>query len=193
MHSSYIKNNFGELFTSMVKVYKPTNILEFGCLEGYSTSAILEGLKFNGKSFKFQAMDLFEDYPFHHANFGDLVKKFPEVDFVRADFYKSDHLIEPQAIDFMHIDVSNTALTFQVFVEKYFSKLKPGGIAVLEGGSKERDEIEWMNKYKKPKIHPYLQTLRGKFEFLVITPFPSVTIFVRQIMRNLRPLKQVEQ
>ena len=179
MHSSYIENNFGELFTTLVKLYKPTNILEFGCLEGYSTNAILEGLKFNGKSFKFRAMDLFEDYPFHHASFSVLVQKFPEVDFIKADFYKSDHLIAQQTVDFMHIDISNTAVTFQVFMEKYFGKLKPGGVAVLEGGSRERDEIEWMNKYKKPKIKPYLQSLAGKYNFITFSPYPSITLFVK--------------
>lgn len=48
---------------------------------------------------------------------------------------------------------------------------------ILEGGSKERDEVYWMNKYNKEKINPYLENLNVK----IIGQNPSMTL-IRKII-----------
>jgi len=179
MRSSYRANRYGPLFAALVRTHRPRNVVEFGCLEGYSTHHILRALEANGGSFEFRVFDLFEDYPFRHAEYAKLVRLFPEVRFTRADYYGSAGLFEDGSIDLLHIDVSNTADTFRTFVSDYFRKLKNGGIAILEGGSAERDEVAWMVAYGKPRIAPFLAGLRGRHEFVVIEAFPSVTLFRR--------------
>lgn len=179
MRSSYIDNNYGELFKALVKMYQPKAVVEFGCLDGYSSSFILQGLKENGQSFNFKVFDLFEDYPYKHGNFTELKNQFPEIEFQKADYYKSSNMFSDNSIDFLHIDVSNTSESYETFINEYYSKLKTKGIAILEGGSNERDLCEWMVKYEKPKINSFLKTLQGKFNFIVLEPFPSVTIFTK--------------
>ena len=179
MKSSYIQNHFGDLFKTLVKINKPKKIIEFGCLEGYSASCILAGLKENGGPFDFTVYDLFENYAYNHAEFKPVSEKFPEIKFIKMDYYKSELALSKESVDFMHIDISNTGETYRLFTQKYFPLLSPGGIAVLEGGSMERDNYEWMVKYNKPKIVPFLQSIKGKFNFIVLEPFPSVTVFVK--------------
>lgn len=46
----------------------------------------------------------------------------------------------------------------------------------MEGGSKEKDNIEWMIKYNKPKIQPVLEKLSKMYNILTIGKIPSITI-----------------
>lgn len=47
---------------------------------------------------------------------------------------------------------------------------------LLEGGSEERDNVEWMVKYNKRKINPYLKSISDKYDITIIDRFPSLTI-----------------
>ena len=49
----------------------------------------------------------------------------------------------------------------------------------MEGGSDERDNIEWMNKYNKPKIKPVLQEFASKFNIKTIGNMPSITLITK--------------
>ena len=62
------------------------------------------------------------------------------------------------------------------FLDKYISKISQGGIAILEGGSKERDEYEWMKKFNFNKIRPIINKISTKYDTHVLEPFPSLTI-----------------
>ena len=53
-------------------------------------------------------------------------------------------------------------------------KLNKNGLMILEGGSEERDEVEWMKKYNKRNIKPYLESLN--LEWKTIGNFPSITL-----------------
>ena len=55
-------------------------------------------------------------------------------------------------------------------------KLKKNGILLLEGGSKERDNVEWMTKYNKPKINNIINKYKNKYEIITIGTIPSITI-----------------
>ena len=65
-----------------------------------------------------------------------------------------------------------------IFLRKSFLKLEKNGLIILEGGSKERDEIEWMNKYNKPKIGPVIENykLNKNYKIATIGTIPSVTL-----------------
>ena len=47
---------------------------------------------------------------------------------------------------------------------------------VLECGSEERDNIEWMVKYGKPKIQPVLKKYNNDVIITVLEDFPSLTL-----------------
>ena len=59
---------------------------------------------------------------------------------------------------------------------------------IFEGGSPERDNIGWMDKYNKPKINPVIlkyntttSDLRGLLAVKVIGTFPSISILKKYI------------
>jgi hypothetical protein len=50
------------------------------------------------------------------------------------------------------------------------------GVMILEGGSEARDNVDWMDKYNKKKIKPYLDSISGDYIIHTINKFPSITI-----------------
>ena len=179
MRTSYRDNNYGQLFTAIVKTYRPRTVVEFGCLDGYSTLGFLRGLEANGQPYSFKVFDLFEDYPYKHPKFQVIKKRFPKAKVLKGDYYAAAKMFEKESIDLLHIDISNTGQTYQVFLDQYYPLLKKGGVAILEGGSKERDNCDWMVKYKRPKIQAVLKKLKPRFSFIVVERYPSVTIFTK--------------
>ena len=55
-------------------------------------------------------------------------------------------------------------------------KLSKKGIMIMEGGSKERDNIDWMKKYNKSTMQPIVK----KYNLKVYGTFPSITIIKSQ-------------
>lgn len=55
-------------------------------------------------------------------------------------------------------------------------KIKRNGIIILEGGSNERDNVEWMNIYNKPKIQPIIEKYSSSLNIKVIGKIPSLSI-----------------
>ena len=61
-------------------------------------------------------------------------------------------------------------------------KISEGGLIILEGGSKERDNIEWMKKFNFLKIKPILDKIKNKYKVHVLEPFPSLTIIKKTLI-----------
>ena len=59
----------------------------------------------------------------------------------------NDWLDQGEEFDLLHLDISNTAETIQTIYKKY-----PNSKIIFEGGTLERDNVEWMLKYNKSKI-----------------------------------------
>ena len=78
------------------------------------------------------------------------------------------------SIDILHIDIANTGDTYEFAIQNYLPKVR--GVMVLEGGSEERDNIEWMVKYDKPKIQPVLKKYNNDVIITVLEDFPSLTL-----------------
>ena len=55
--------------------------------------------------------------------------------------------------------------------------MSENGIMIMEGGSEQRDNVEWMIKYNKPKIQPVIK----KYGLNVVGTFPSITIIKNKI------------
>jgi predicted O-methyltransferase YrrM len=163
IESSYNINNIGKDLYDMVIKYKPTKVVEFGLLYGYSTVSIAQGLRDNNiENSKLLSFDLFDDYEYKHSvrsvvehnleryNLSDLVQ------LNKTNFYEWMETNE-DFFDMIHLDISNNGHIIND-VYNYTNKLSilhnKEIITIFEGGTVERDNVEWMNKYSKPKINP---------------------------------------
>jgi hypothetical protein len=174
--SSYIKNNYGNVFEAIAFTLQPKVTLEIGILEGYSAARLKK------HSQRTVLADLFEEFPFKHANESQIRNSFPDCEIMKLDFYKDHDLFRYASIDLMHIDIANDGNTYRHFAEQYLWKIKPGGVAVLEGGSEERDNYWWMIKFNRPKISGALREFDAEgIKYTVLQPFPSVTIVKREL------------
>ncbi len=174
MNSSYKQNNYGPLITDLVKLYRPQNIIEFGVLEGYSLQHLLEGAAAYGASVV--AYDIFDKFPGHHADKSLLADYRGVVQY--GDFFQFYMEIPNESIGCFHVDIANDGSVYEFFLDRYWPKLKKGGIALLEGGSVERDKYSWMQQYNKPRIQPVL--CQCQKNYFIFEPFPSMTLFIKE-------------
>jgi predicted O-methyltransferase YrrM len=173
MRSSYIKHNYGLVFSTLCSALLPQKIIEIGILDGYS----LEFLhKHKPSSCTLEAYDLFDDFPHNAADYKQIKEKYPDIVLEKGDYYNLVDRFPDGSIDILHIDVANDGDVYRFAVENYLKKISPKGIIVLEGGSSERDEVDWMRKYNKTKINPYLQSISDSYCITILEDFPSLTL-----------------
>ena len=176
MKSSYLqKLDYSDVIKTICFMVNPKKIIEIGILDGYSLDTFVKNTK---SDCKIEAYDIFEEFNGNSAK-RDIIKKFSEHDNILIDygnFYEKYKNIENDSIDILHIDIANNGNVYKFTIENYMSKLSKNGILILEGGSNERDDVEWMIKYKKVKINPYLESIKNKYNFITIGKLPSITI-----------------
>ena len=177
IRSSY-KNNidFNDIFDTIVFLINPKKIVEFGILDGYSLESFVGN---SSEDCSIEAYDLFDDFNGNHAEFDFINNKFNKYNNVtikKGDFYKSLDNFKDKSIDILHIDIANNGDTYEFAINNYIKKLSDHGIMILEGGSIERDNVEWMVKYNKPKINPVIKKYYNKYSVKLIEKFPSITI-----------------
>jgi predicted O-methyltransferase YrrM len=181
--SSYKRNGLGWVLYGLVRACKPKVCVEIGVLEGYSTIFIAAALSetFSGILY---AYDLWEKYPHHHVDKrvaqGNLEKAglLPYVDLFTADAKEVPNRIEGP-IDFIHIDISNDGDTYLWAMETFAHRICPKGIMVLEGGTQERDQVDWMVEHRKYPIRRALKEVSG-WDYITIPLFPGMTIMRRK-------------
>ncbi len=177
MKSSYAENNFDLVFKSLSFSLNPKKVIEVGVLEGFSLRCILENVS---EKCDVYAYDLFEDFPYNAAVKEEVQERFKEynnLQLVKKDYKLIPDLHDDETIDIIHVDIANTEETFKYCVENYLRKLKKDRIMILEGGSKDRDEVYWMKDFNKPKINPYLKSIENDYNFVILEKYPSITIF----------------
>ena len=181
--SSYKINKYNVFFDWIIKSYKPKICYEFGILNGYSTISIANSLKEINFGHLYSC-DLFEEYPYKNSKYLEFKEKIKNYDLEKfctiekIDVFDKINSIEDNSVDFVHFDISNDGEKVIKFLKLIFLKLKKNGIILFEGGSKERDEIEWMKKFNKLKISNVFDDkfFKENYNFYVFTPFPSITI-----------------
>tara|TARA_Y100000593_G_scaffold92782_1_gene185488 strand:- start:672 stop:1211 length:540 start_codon:yes stop_codon:yes gene_type:complete len=178
MKSSYLKKDltYGDIISSLVLAKKSEKIVEFGILDGYSLLNFIEN---SNKKTKIEAYDIFEDFN-GNCSQRDIIKKFEDKENVKieyGDFYKKYKDFNNESIDILHIDIANNGEVYKFVVENYLEKINKDGIIILEGGSEERDEVEWMKKFNKPPIKPFINSLNLKFK--TFGEFPSITVIFK--------------
>lgn len=176
--SSYEANNYGEFFYSIVRIYKPEKVVELGSLAGYSAYHIARGLRDNGKG-QLDCFDLWEKYEGYSVPRAEAEKNLKEFgDIVKLELRTvtgANRLYD--AVDILHIDVDNEGQILEKIIPNWIDKIRQ--IIILEGGSQERDKVEWLNRAKREPITKWLKDFnhrRNDIEYFTIEPFPSVTI-----------------
>lgn len=172
--SSYQKNNLGEVLYNYVLQIKPKKIIEFGTLYGYSAICMAMALDELDNNGKIVCYDLWDKYPYTHSVIEETkqnlenynVSKYIELkelnfkDWISEDF------------DLLHMDISNDGNTIVELGIKCFNQLKQKKHIIFEGGSEERDNIEWMKKYNKQPIN----SVKSIINYNVIEEkFPSIS------------------
>lgn len=189
MRSSYCQNGYGKIFERIIYAYTPQKCVELGVLDGYSTLHIAKGmqhtLKVNHHLSHLNSYDLWDDYEYKHGDKASVQKMLVEnkvEDFVtlyKEDAYKVADLYTELSICIVHIDISNTGKILRDMVDLWYPKLAFSGLILFEGGSEERDNVEWMAKFNKPKIKPELESnkfIKEKFIYGTYHQFPSLTV-----------------
>ena len=181
MKSSYNNTlNYGDLLSFVCWNKNPKKIVEIGILQGYSLSVFC---KYSKEDSKIDAYDIFDEFNGNGANRKDienLFKSEKKVNIDYGDFYKLKDKYEDNSIDILHVDIANNGDVYEYVFDNYISKIKKDGLIIFEGGSEERDNIEWMKKYNKPPMNNILQKYEEKYEILTIGCVPSIT-FIKNI------------
>ena len=171
--SSYKTNNYDKVFQSICFTLNPKKVVEFGILEGYSLDCFVRYTK----NALIEANDLFDDFPYNAADYGFITNKYKNnsnVSINKKNFYDAVSDYEDDSIDILHIDIANNGDVFEFAIQNYLPKVS--GMMILEGGSVERDSVEWMIKYDKPRIQPILQKYSDSVRIHVIEDYPSITL-----------------
>lgn len=191
--SSYAQNNLGEILLTYIKCFRYPLCVELGVLDGYSTSFIAQGLKVNkerwGLNGHLDAYDLWEEYSYRHGDFISVsnmlvdlgVKEF--VTLHKGDAFEVYKNYTDKSVHFLHVDISNTGEILRKIMEVWDRKIYQGGCIAFEGGSQERDEVEWMQKYNKLPIKPELESnpiIKKNYIYATYLKFPSITILYKK-------------
>jgi hypothetical protein len=193
VYSSYTTNNYADIFRAIVSAYLPKVCVELGVLEGYSTVAIAEGLKANHEKGEREghlyAYDLFEKYPYRHSTQeivqGNIDRELltEYVTLEEADAFEVADIYEDHSVNFLHVDLSNTGAIVRRVMSDWDKKMVMGGVICFEGGTEERDNIEWMKQYDAPPIKQELETnkiIEEKYVFGTYHRFPGMTCLLKK-------------
>jgi predicted O-methyltransferase YrrM len=152
LDSSYKENDIGQTLYDIVMDLKPKKIVEFGALNGYSAICMAQALRNLGKG-QIDSYDLWGKYEFKHTTIDEArqnARLYDVQDYI--EFHYGDiFLYQAKDWDLMHVDVSNDGDKIKKIYERF--KDHPGTI-IFEGGTIERDNVEWVKKFKrKPIMH----------------------------------------
>lgn len=181
--SSYADRGYGLLFYALVRALLPKSCVEIGLFRGYSLLMAAAALRDNGVG-AIAGYDLFEDYPYRHAQRAQVAQQIIDSGLAAwATLRQADvHAVHEHfgGVDYLHVDVSNTGETYRAVFEHWAPKVSQ--VILLEGGSRERDNVDWMLQYGKPAIGPVLADLRcdyPEWSISVLEPFPSLTVALK--------------
>ena len=193
MRSSYRTNNFGLLFTQTVLLQRSRVIVDVGILDGYSTVHLATGAHHLKTSMNINcqvyAYDLFDDYRYKHGSMDCVqnnLERFELKDYVtirQKDAFKAYEDFEDGEVCLLHLDVSNDGEKIRNLLQLWNPKMNPNyGIILLEGGSEERDNIQWMLDYDKPPIRKELfsnEIIKNEYNCFIYKQFPSITMLTK--------------
>lgn len=193
LKSSYKENNFGPVFRNTIITFIPHVVVELGVLNGYSTAWIAMGLDFNylirNHRGHLHAYDLWDDYAFSHGNKEKVEILLTEMNLMgyvslcKSDAFEVYKTYGNRSVDILHVDLSNTGDIFDKIVKQWHPLLSMSGILLFEGGSEERDQVDWMIKYQKSSIRKAIaenKIINKFYQYGTYNKFPSLTVLIKK-------------
>ncbi len=176
--SSYANSdvNYGEILKLVTYLNNPKHILEIGILDGFSLINFEQSVD---SSCEIKAYDLFDEFNGNHSNethLNELFKNKNNIQIRYGNFYDLHTKFQNNKFDIIHIDIANNGNIYEYAINHYMPLLTETGLMILEGGSKERDNVDWMIKYDKPMIHPVITRFIGRYNITTIGNMPSITL-----------------
>lgn len=190
MRSSYKDADFGKVFENLPIIHEPETIVELGVLDGYSALHFAKGLKKIGKGRLF-CYDLWEDYDYNHGDFDsvyNMLKADGVSDYVslyKGDAYKVHENYKDGQVDILHVDISNDGKIVRDMMNLWHEKVKM--MIIFEGGSKQRDSVEWMIKFNKEPMVPEFtnnEIIKENYRVSNFLSFPSITLLIKKEYRK---------
>ncbi len=174
IESSYHTSTLGKTLYEQVLLHKPEKIVEIGTYFGYTTVIMAMALDELGRG-HINAYDLFEEYPYKHPTFDgtkENIEKYGLSKYVTLQKKGLDEwLAAPEDFNLLYVDVSNNGDVIDRVYDVVKEKIEKGAVVLFEGGSEERDKVEWITKYNKKPIRD------AKAPFKVVdTNFPSLSM-----------------
>ena len=151
IYSSYNFSEMGKVLYDAVLESKPKIIVDFGLLYGYSTVCLGMAAKIIGS--KVYAYDIFDDYKFNKSS-----REIVQQNIIKHDLEdvvvveKRDFNVwvkHPDPFDLLHVDISNTGEIVELLYDNLKNKKNFFSRVFFEGGSPERDQMDWMLNYNK--------------------------------------------
>jgi len=193
IQSSYSLHNYGKVFYTTVRAHRPTLAVELGVLNGYSALHIALSMKHNlylyGYGGTIHCYDLWDKYPYKHGSKSEvqaIIDRYDLQDFMKlyeADAYEVYKDYDNNSVHLLHVDISNDGNTVERMMDLWHNKIVMNGMIMFEGGSEERDKIEWMVKYNKKPIAPVVRShpvIRRCYLWGIYRKFPSLTVLVKK-------------
>ena len=97
--------------------------------------------------------------------------------------YPDSVMDQVRGIEFLHLDISNTGQVIRDIMEVWHPKIGRKGLVLIEGGSEERDRVEWMIKYNKPSIKEEIKNnpiINEHYIYGTYFKFPSLTVLLKK-------------
>lgn len=180
LQSSYATRRYGDLIYALVRVLQPASAVEIGVYQGLSLLSAAAGLRDNRRG-HIAGYDLFDAYPYRHVGRDQVSRTILSAGLDRwATIHQCAAATVPpryDAVDYLHVDISNDGDTYREVFAQWSGKVRQ--VILLEGGARERDNVDWMRRYGKPAIAPAIADLRRDYPgwtFTVLQPFPSMTV-----------------
>ena len=165
---------YNDIFKMITWLNPPTTVVEIGILNGYSLRSFAESCPSTTQIYGY---DIFEKFNGNSAS-RDIINTFmeyPNVHIAEGDFYELYKTYPSKSIDLLHIDIANDGSVYEFALKHYMPKLTDRGVLILEGGSRERDAVPWMQKYNKVPIYDILEKYKATYDIYTIDAFPSIT------------------
>lgn len=173
VYSSYKENDLGQSLYDYVLKHKPKKIVEFGTLFGYSAIAMAMACD-ELHSGHITCYDLWDSYPWRHSTMDETRNNIEKYGLSKYITLKQmdieDWILTNPEFDLLHVDISNDGNVIRRIYDAF--NFHPGHI-LFEGGSVERDNVEWMVKYNRTPIN----SIKDYTKYEVLNPkFPSISI-----------------
>ena len=135
------------------------------------------------------AYDLWESYRYRHGDMESVQKLIDSeglTEFVtlhKGDAFEVHKNYDKKSVSFLHVDISNDGEILERIMELWHPKMQGGAIIAFEGGSKERDKVDWMKKYNKKPIYPVIyknEIINKYYVYGTYKLFPSLTVMMNK-------------